>query len=163
MVATRVYWTNENRGSPRDPCYTVGIGEREARNARGGSEVANVAGRKARLLVVEDSAEICETLEQVLTDEGYEVTIAPDLSHAFATLETQTFDLVLTDLFTVSQIDPLQSVSELRARVAPTAIGVVSGWQVDPEYAKRQGFSFLLTKPFDLDELLACVDSSLNA
>ena len=125
--------------------------------------MVHIVGRKAHLLVVEDSAEICETLEQVLTEEGYDVTIASDLSRAFAVLERQTFDLVLTDLFTVSQIDPLQSVSELRARVAPTAIGVVSGWPVDPEYAKSQGFSFLLTKPFDLDELLMYVASSLSA
>lgn len=138
---------------------------RRAKGAKraGGREVVHVAGRKARLLIVEDSAEIRETLEQVLTEEGYDVCMAPDLSHAFSVLNTQTFDLVLTDLFAFSQIDPLQSVSALRARVAPTAIGVVSGWPVDPAHAKRQGFAFLLTKPFDLDELLACVEACLPA
>lgn len=125
--------------------------------------MGDAAVRKAHLLVVEDSPEIRETLELVLKEEGYGVTLAPDLSQAFVFLETQTFDLVLTDLFTFSQVDPLQSVSALRTRVAPGPIGVISGWQVDPEYAKRQGFAFLLTKPFELDDLLACVATCLNA
>ncbi|MGZ3602766.1 MAG: response regulator [Ktedonobacterales bacterium] len=121
----------------------------------------DIAVRKAHLLIVEDSAEIRETLELVLTEEGYKVSLAPDLSRAFALVSEQTFDLVLTDLFTFSQVDPLQSVSQLRTRVAPTPIGVISGWQVDPEYAKRQGFAFLLTKPFELEDLLACVATCL--
>lgn len=124
--------------------------------------MADSAVRKGHLLIVEDSAEIRETLELVLKEEGYYVALAPDLSRAFALLDTQTFDLVLTDLFTFNQIDPLQSVSALRARVAPGPIAVISGWQVDPEYAKRQGFAFLLTKPFELDDLLASVASCLN-
>lgn len=135
----------------------------EGRGMRGGRELARIAGRKARLLIVEDSAEIRETLEHVLAEEGYDVSMAPDLPHAFIALNGQTFDLVLTDLFTFDPIDPLQSVSALRARVAPNAIGVISGWSVDAEYAKRQGFAFMLTKPFDLDELLACVASCLPA
>src|SRR5512147_371948 len=81
--------------------------------------VEDVAVRKAHLLIIEDSAEIRETLELVLTEEGYDVSLAPDLSRAFAVLNTQAFDLVLTDLFTFSQVDPLQSVSQLRTRVAP--------------------------------------------
>ncbi|MGZ3583657.1 MAG: response regulator [Ktedonobacterales bacterium] len=121
----------------------------------------DIAVRKAHLLIVEDSAEIRETLELVLTEEGYKVSLAPDLSRAFALVSEQTFDLVLTDLFTFSQVDPLQSVSQLRVHVAPTPIGVISGWQVDPEYAKRQGFAFLLTKPFELEDLLACVATCL--
>lgn len=124
--------------------------------------MADVAARKARLLIVEDSAEIRETLELMLTEEGYDVSMAPDLPHAFTILQTQAFNLVLTDLFTFSQIDPLQSVSALRARVAPVPIGVISGWPVDPEYAKRQGFAFLLMKPFELEELLACVAACLT-
>lgn len=125
--------------------------------------MGDIVARKARLLIIEDSADIRDTLEQVLVEEGHNVSVAPDLSHAFGILDTQTFDLVLTDLFTFSQRDPLQSVSELRDRVAPTAIGVISGWSVDPEYAKRQGFAFLLTKPFDLDELVACVAACLTS
>lgn len=121
----------------------------------------DIAVRKAHLLIIEDSAEIRETLELVLTEEGYTVSLAPDLSRAFALLSAQAFDLVLTDLFTFSQVDPLQSVSQLHVRAAPTPIGVISGWQVDPEYAKRQGFAFLLTKPFELEDLLECVATCL--
>lgn len=133
-----------------------------ARNALG-DVVADGSARKAHLLIVEDNIDIRETLELVLSEQGYDVSTASDQSQAFALLEAQVFDLVLTDLYAYTQVDPLQAVSGLREHVVPVPVGLMSGWPVDPAQAKREGFAFLLMKPFDLDELLEHIAASLLA
>ena len=52
--------------------------------------------RDARILVVDDESEIRTLLEEILTEEGYEVTTAQDGAAARLRREQQEPDLVLT-------------------------------------------------------------------
>ena len=51
-----------------------------------------------RILIVEDDQEIIKLLEQFLSGEGYEVTVASDLSGALTATSSQSPDLVLLDI-----------------------------------------------------------------
>jgi DNA-binding NtrC family response regulator len=50
-----------------------------------------------RVLLVEDDADVRPAVEAILTDEGYEVDTAPNCRQGQALLESQTYDLLLTD------------------------------------------------------------------
>jgi CheY-like chemotaxis protein len=120
------------------------------------------AYQSSRLLVIEDDLDTRELVGAFLQDEGYAVTLASSLKEARELLEKQPFHLVLTDLFASDSSDPLKSVEVLRELARPTPIGVMTGWAVKVEEVHRQGFAFLVAKPFHLDELLTTIASGLN-
>ncbi len=53
----------------------------------------------ARVLVVDDEADIRALIDEILSEEGYEVTVAADASEARAAREASRFDLVLLDIW----------------------------------------------------------------
>jgi len=60
---------------------------------------------KPRLLVVEDSATQAEVLRSDLEDAGFAVTLAHSGAEGLGTLESQSFDLVLSDVVMPGRID----------------------------------------------------------
>lgn len=114
------------------------------------------------VLIVEDDADLLETIATALGDYGYDVARAVSLADALATLEQHTFRLVLCDLFATSPRDPLRSVEDLREHAQPTPVGVMTSWKITAEDAAARGFSFLLPKPFELDDLFARVAEAVQ-
>ncbi len=53
---------------------------------------------KGRILVVDDEADIRESLETLLELEGYSVELAPDATSGIKKLESFSYDLILLDL-----------------------------------------------------------------
>ncbi len=53
----------------------------------------------ARILVVDDEADIRSTLKEMLTEEGYEVDVAADAAQARAARARHEPDLVLLDIW----------------------------------------------------------------
>jgi CheY-like chemotaxis protein len=51
-----------------------------------------------RILLVDDEVDFLDVVGEFLEDEGYEVTTAGNGLDALATLETETFDLLLSDI-----------------------------------------------------------------
>jgi CheY-like chemotaxis protein len=55
-------------------------------------------GAKGTILIADDEAAVRESLVEVLRDEGYQVEGAPDGATAITALDTQEFDVVISDL-----------------------------------------------------------------
>lgn len=115
-----------------------------------------------RILVVEHDQSISELLFAFLKGEGYELSLASSPEQALERMNEQTFHLVLTDLFAETPKRSFSRVRRLRQHSLLTPVGLMTGWQIAPEAARRQGFAFLLQKPFDLDLLLAEIDACLR-
>jgi CheY-like chemotaxis protein len=116
----------------------------------------------ARLLLVEDDADIILPVQLVLEEEGYVVTTAESLPASLARIEEQVYHLVLTDLFSPVGHDPLQSIRPLLMQAAPTPVAVMTAWQLSREAATQAGVAWMLRKPFDLDDLLGAVQRELR-
>ena len=115
-----------------------------------------------RILIVEHDQSVAEMLLAFLKGEGYELSLASSPEQALEHMSEQTFHLVLTDLFAESPRRSFAQARRLRRYSLLAPVGVMTGWQVSAEAARRQGFAFLLQKPFDLDLLLAEIDASLH-
>lgn len=114
------------------------------------------------VLIVEDDADLLETVVAALRDYGYDAVGAASLADALAEVEQRTFRLVLCDLFATSARDPLRSVEVLRERAQPIPVGVMTSWKISPETATARDFAFLLPKPFELDDLFARVAEAVR-
>jgi adenylate cyclase len=118
----------------------------------------------ARILVVDDEAQIRRALERVLTRLGHRVDLAGGGHEALARLARGDIDLVLLDLF-MSDLDGREVLRHMKSDPALTNIPVVviSGMDDTPIVAAciSEGADDFLTKPFDPILLSARIHSSL--
>lgn len=117
----------------------------------------------APLLIVEDDRDIRETLDLLLTEEGYHTVVAASLSEALALVDERTFALILSDLFAHSPNRALDSVAALRDRAHPIPVGIITGWNLSPSDVADQGYAFLARKPFDVDDLATSIAAALRS
>jgi two-component system response regulator PilR (NtrC family) len=105
----------------------------------------------SRVLVVDDDETIRDTLYELLSEE-YLCQTAETAEKAFARLEADTYDVVLTDI-SMPGLSGLELLGQVRQRFPETPVIIISGIS-DQEHAqgliKLGAFDFLL-KPFKLE------------
>jgi DNA-binding NtrC family response regulator len=105
----------------------------------------------SRVLVVDDDETIRDTLYELLSEE-YLCQTAESAEKAFARLEADTYDVVLTDI-SMPGLSGLELLGQVRQRFPDTPVIIISGIS-DQEHAqgliKLGAFDFLL-KPFKLE------------
>ncbi|MFH8634934.1 response regulator [Streptomyces lydicus] len=108
-----------------------------------------------RVLVVEDEPPLMRALEINLKARGYDVETAPDGAHALRRAAARPPDVVLLDLG-LPDMDGNDVIKELRGW-SRASILVVSARRTSQEKvtALDAGADDYITKPFDMDELLA--------
>ncbi|MFF7408889.1 response regulator [Streptomyces lydicus] len=108
-----------------------------------------------RVLVVEDEPPLVRALEINLKARGYDVETAPDGAHALRRAAARPPDVVLLDLG-LPDMDGNDVIKELRGW-SRASILVVSARRTSQEKvtALDAGADDYITKPFDMDELLA--------
>jgi CheY-like chemotaxis protein len=110
------------------------------------------------ILVVDDDPSVCQFISEALDAEGYASVTASDGPSAFAALAATTPDLILLDVH-MPGIDGWDVLRELRARSAPhQPIVVMTGRYEGQDRALSSGAQGYLAKPFDLSDLLDCVE-----
>lgn len=112
-----------------------------------------------KILVIDDDVYIGNMLEEVLLKEGYDVLRAYSGTEALLLLSSNAPDLVLLDLML-----PGLSGEEILPRITGIPVIVVSAKADVSEKVKllQSGATDYITKPFDIDELLARITVSLR-
>ena len=123
---------------------------------------------EGRVLIVDDDADIAVAVEEILTDEGYVITIMrdQDLESVQAAVERLYPDCVLldgdvrgsyskswTDAAWMTSQDPAVPVIMFSANAQATSEARSNA----SERSQAAGFSSVLSKPFDIDELVRVV------
>src|SRR5882724_5483202 len=115
-----------------------------------------------RALVVEDDPTLGLVIHDNLISEGYEVDVAPDGGCAIRRIQTATPDIIILDL-TLPDCDGLDLLPTLRMRgQVPIIILTARTQQPDKLSGLRLGADDYITKPFDMEELLARIRAVLR-
>ena len=115
-----------------------------------------------RILVVEDEADIRQTLRYNLTREGYAVIEAETGTAALAAARRERPDLILLDLM-LPELGGLEVCRVLRREMTtPILILTAKGTELDTVVGLQVGADDYVTKPFSLNELMARVAALLR-
>jgi DNA-binding response OmpR family regulator len=120
----------------------------------------------ANILVVDDNDKLLEVCNEILRHVGHEVTTAANGKEALRLVQTNPFDLVITDLV-MPEKEGIETIRELRRQFSTIKIIAMSGGgRVDPEdylvIARQLGASQTLIKPFSARALMEAVSTVLQ-
>ncbi len=109
-----------------------------------------------RLLVIEDEAKVARALNDGLSREGYEVTVARTGEEGYYLLDSAPFDLVVLDLMLPGR-DGLEVLATMRSRDRRIPVLIVTARDAveDRVIGLDAGADDYLVKPFAFAELLA--------
>jgi CheY-like chemotaxis protein len=129
----------------------------------------------ASILIVDDEVEVGEAIRRVLERAGLAVTVVSDAPAGLAAVERHPPDVVITDVI-MPKMHGIELIKMLRQRYPQIRVIAISGggsfgplaYKPDAisthaflAAARDAGANEMLTKPFDMDELLAAVRRQL--
>lgn len=119
---------------------------------------------RARILIVDDDAQVSQLYTLVLIRAGYDVATAPDGAGALEQFADCPFDLVLTDRF-MPNLDGATMILAIRSAGSKIPIVMASGSLVRqplPAVIARE-LSAALPKPVHVTEILSAVEQALKS
>lgn len=116
-----------------------------------------------RILIIEDEITLNRTLQEGLTDFGYQVDSAENYKDAEYFIDIRNYDLVLTD-WMLPDGDGIELCKIVKNRSSRTAVVILSARDdKDSEIeALKSGADDYIKKPFDFDILLARIEARLR-
>ena len=120
---------------------------------------------KAKILIVDDDADIVVMLEDRLQAAGYETIVALEGQQALDQIAHESPHLVLLDLTLpkLSGLDVLKRLAHLKASESPPVIVMTAHASIEAAVeAMKEGAYDFLTKPLDKDHLLIVIRKALE-
>jgi DNA-binding NtrC family response regulator len=121
--------------------------------------------RNPHVLVIDDEADICASIKDILTDENYVVAVAANAREAQAARANHKFDLILLDIWMpdTDGITLLREWSEAGEMNCPVVIMSGHGTVDTAVEATRLGAFDFVEKPLSLAKLLRTVEAALDS
>ena len=116
-----------------------------------------------RIMVVEDEPNIRNLLFDVLSDEGYQVSLVKDGQDSLNQLRNRRFDLLITNV-EMPRVDGIALLKKMKRARRKEKVIVMTGKSTKQEDLRKQiPLAIpLLFKPFQMSKLLDIVSLTLN-
>ncbi|MCE9630786.1 MAG: response regulator [Planctomycetia bacterium] len=134
----------------------------EAEAAGGTTSATKPVGK--RILLVDDDAEIVESMRTVLESRGYQILVARDGNQGLVLAEGEDPDLVVLDMMMPKRSGFLVLEKLRRSRPNPMRVIMITANEGSRHkaYAEMLGVDDYIRKPFAMDRLLESVDRLLS-
>jgi len=120
--------------------------------------------KKPKVLIVEDNPEMCNYIVEILS-EKYDCTTAFNGVEALAKIESQTFDLITSDIM-MPKLDGFQLREKLNEnelfKYIPFILISAKTLEIDKIKGFNLGIDDYIVKPFNKNELIARIDNLLD-
>jgi two-component system, chemotaxis family, CheB/CheR fusion protein len=135
---------------------------RMAAPARAAADCVTPTAPKRRILVVDDNADVADSLAMLLRLEGHEVQVAYSAPGTFEAVQRMRPEAVFLDIG-LPQMDGYEIARRLRADPAAQGVHLIAltgyGQERDRERAREAGFGTHLVKPADIDAVIQILAS----
>jgi len=127
------------------------------------TDVATLVRQTYNLLVVDDERTLRFTLKESLTEEGYRVETAADVSEALSLLEREEFHVALVDQKLPDE-SGIQLLKRIKAKRPETQVIIMTAFGKfgNAVEAARAGCYDYIGKPFELDHIKVVVGNALK-
>jgi len=118
------------------------------------------------VLIVDDEAEIRDSLESILSEEGYIVTTAATAGEALTLLADAIYDVVLLDVWLPDRdgLDALGDIRQMDSAHIPEVIIISGHGTIEAAVrATKLGAYDFLEKPLSLERTLIVLKNAINA
>ena len=116
-----------------------------------------------RILIVDDEQNICTLLSEYFLEDDHYVKSTNSGAAAMKLLETENFDLVLSDLV-MPDVSGRDIVKAVRALERKPKVGLITGWQnpYETDMEDTLKADFVVSKPIDFSKLALCINRVLS-
>jgi DNA-binding NtrC family response regulator len=117
--------------------------------------------QRLSILIVDDHPAMCQTLQDILEDEGYAVTTATSGKAAIAICQKQIFDVLLMDV-RMPDLSGVQVFRELKNQALTSRVIMMSAYSVEElkREALNEGAIAFLQKPVDVAFVLKLIEDT---
>ncbi|UCD95241.1 MAG: GAF domain-containing protein [Candidatus Zixiibacteriota bacterium] len=122
-----------------------------------------MAGRSEKILVIDDEARMCESLDELLSNSGYSVTTTQSPADAVDKIKTDPYDLIITDI-KMPEISGLEILKTAKDVDPETIVILMTGYaslESSLDAIKNGAFEYLL-KPVEFSQLEISVRRGLE-
>src|SRR5688572_25431959 len=128
------------------------------------SEAAEPRVAPIRVLIVDNDEALARAMEESLAKVGYELAVATSGPEGARKIETDTFDVVVTDLV-MNDVDGMEILGRARQALPDAEVVLVTGHATVPKAveAMQQGAFNFLEKPITTTRLRAVVEKAADA
>ncbi len=111
-----------------------------------------------KILVIDDEQVIAKSCERSLTEEGYDVRIALNGNDAMKMIDSEPFDLIITDM-KMPGINGMDILEYTKENYPETLVILITGYSTveDAVRSIKKGAFDYIPKPFNPDELVSVV------
>lgn len=122
--------------------------------------------KKGRILIIDDEADLLETMKYRLSAAGYDVITASDGESGIKRAKEESPDLIIMDVM-MPGIDGFETLKRLKGESGTKSIPAIvfSCGKDEEEWAKKSlkgGASGYVVKPFDAEALLFTVERFMH-
>jgi two-component system nitrogen regulation response regulator NtrX len=115
------------------------------------------------ILIVDDEASILQSLSGLLSDEGFDVITASNGYEALKTIDRESPDLVLLDIW-MPGIDGIDTLKEIKKDNPHVQVIIITGHgtvETAVKATKLGAFDFI-EKPLSIDKVIVAINNALN-
>lgn len=119
--------------------------------------------RTIRILIIDDDKDICEYMQLLLSQSGYEVSAETDARAALELLKEEEFHVVILDIM-MPELNGMELLERIRDFDSDIAIIIFTGYpSVDTAVTSmKYNVSDYIKKPFDVDEFNQTLEKILR-
>jgi DNA-binding NtrC family response regulator len=127
------------------------------------AEMSSLQPSRGKILIVDDSLGMLETLEDILTDKNFEVFTASDPVNAIQKVRDHSFQLVLLDIKMPGKngVELLQEMKLINPSLCAIMITAYAAEDIVRE-AIMEGAYTVINKPFNIDRIVELIQRALT-
>ncbi len=134
---------------------------KEKTEKRDGARDPVVEIKGANILIIDDEPEIGTLLSEILSKQGHQTSVFYSGKKGLEAFKDGGYEVVITDLG-MPDISGWEVINTARQIEPDVVTGVITGWDISEEEARQKGVDFLITKPFESNQIVQTVANAVK-